>query len=365
MLSPKQKRNFGKIIPFGLIWSVFALLYVFLEYGLLQGTRVYPTTNNPYHFYSSLIIAPLACFFIGILVGLLEVYFLNSLFSHKKFWQKIAFKTVIYLLIFVVFFFAIALVLNSINLSKNLFHPEVIHSAFQFTSHFVFISLVIYSGVITILCLFIFEVTDYLGGSVFNNFFTGKYHHPIEEERIFMFLDMKSSTTIAEKLGHVNYFQLLNNYYADLTEVIIETNGEIYQYAGDEVIVSWPLEKGLQKLYCIQCFFGIKKKIQSMSKNYIDKFGLVPSFKAGFHSGKVTTGEIGTLKKEIFFTGDVLNTTARIQAKCNDLGTDLLISEELISHLNLGENYNITTFGKFDLRGKEEQINLYSLEKIE
>ena len=178
-----------------------------------------------------------------------------------------------------------------------------------------------------------------------------------------MFLDMKSSTKIAEKLGHVTYFQLLNNHYADLTEVIIETNGEIYQYVGDEVIVSWSLEKGLQKLYCIQCFLGIKKKIKSLSEKYVDRFDLVPNFKAGLHCGKVTTGEIGTLKKEIFFTGDVLNTPARIQAKCNKLGTDPLISEKLVLHLNLNKNYDIIPFGKYNLRGEKDQINLYLIGK--
>ena len=73
-----------------------------------------------------------------------------------------------------------------------------------------------------------------------------------------MFLDMKSSTTIAESLGHVKYFEMLKEYYSDLSDPIIKYSGEIYQYVGDEIVVSWKLKNGLQNNNCIQCFFAMK-----------------------------------------------------------------------------------------------------------
>ncbi|MGB5498917.1 MAG: adenylate/guanylate cyclase domain-containing protein, partial [Maribacter sp.] len=88
-----------------------------------------------------------------------------------------------------------------------------------------------------------------------------------------------------------------------------------------------------------------------------------PEFKAGFHCGKVTTGEIGILKKDIFFTGDVLNTTARIQARCNESGTDNLISQELLSQLNIDDAYELTAMGECALKGRREKINLFSIAK--
>src|SRR4030095_2713370 len=133
------------------------------------------------------------------------------------------------------------------------------------------------------------------------------------EERIFMFLDMRSSTTIAENIGHVKFFQMLSECYSDLSEPITMHSGEIYQYVGDEVIVSWKLKKGLKNNNCIQCFFAMKAVIKKQIEKYNEKFGVLPEFKAGFHFGKMITGEIGVIKKEIDFTGDVLNTTARIQ----------------------------------------------------
>jgi adenylate cyclase len=274
-------------------------------------------------------------------------------------------KTVLYFSSIVLLSLSVIYVTSSARLHLPLFHPEVVQTMLHYVRNFAFASILIYAGIVTNLSLFILEVSDYLGGGIFNNFFIGKYHHPREEERIFMFLDMKSSTTIAEHLGNVKYFRLLKKYFSDITPAIIETSGEIYQYAGDEVIVSWDMEKGLHNNNCIRCFFMIRDLLGGLSESYNEKFGLTPEFKAGFHYGIVTTGEIGILKKEIFFTGDVLNTTARIQASCNEFGTDNLISQELITRMNLDDSYALTTIGACALRGRRNKIYLYSIAKIE
>jgi len=79
------------------------------------------------------------------------------------------------------------------------------------------------------------------------------------------------------------------------------------------------------------------------------------------HLGEVTTGEIGRIKKDIIFTGDVLNTTARIQSLCNDLEVDILISKDLISNLKLKKNYLTQFIGTKVLKGKSVSMELYTI----
>ena len=176
-----------------------------------------------------------------------------------------------------------------------------------------------------------------------------------------MFLDMKSSTTIAESLGHVRYFDMLREYYADLSDSIIQHAGEVYQYVGDEIVVTWKLKSGLQNNNCVQCFFAMKAALKKQSRKYRAAFGLVPEFKAGFHLGKVITGEIGVLKKEIIFTGDVLNTTARIQGLCNTYGVDILISGHLMKMLPEPFLFQGQALGENALRGRDEKIELFTI----
>ncbi len=361
MLTAKHKRNIIRIIPFGIIWGVFGFIYVLLEYGLLGDSTIYPSTGNIYSVETSLFFYTSGAFIMGMMFGAIEVLWFNNLFLKKPFWKKILIKTAIFFTSIAVLSLLIIFFASSARLELPLFHPDVVQTMLLYISNFAFLSMLIYAGVITILSLFVLEVSDHLGGSVFNNFFTGKYHHPREEERIFMFLDMKASTTIAEQIGNLNYFKLLKQYFSDTTNAIIQTSGEVYQYVGDEVIVSWNLEKGLTNNNCIRCFFMIKDTFQRLSESYQERFDMVPEFKAGFHCGKVTTGEIGVLKKEIFFTGDVLNTTARIQDKCNMFGTDNLISKDLISLLNIDASYKLTTMGECELKGRRNKVSLYSI----
>lgn len=184
-----------------------------------------------------------------------------------------------------------------------------------------------------------------------------------EVERIFMFLDLRSSTTIAEKLGHVQYFELLNDFFRDIAEPISNNKGQIYQYVGDEVVVSWPLEDGLSDANCLQCFFDIVRKMGTLTHKYLEKYAVNPSFKAGMHFGKVSTGTVGTLKKEIIYTGDVLNTASRIEGLCNKHNVDLLLSKALVDVLQLNNDYSPKKIGEISLRGKSTEIILFTVEQ--
>lgn len=192
-------------------------------------------------------------------------------------------------------------------------------------------------------------------------YLTGRYRKPRQEMRIFMFLDMRSSTAIAEQLGHVKYFQLLNELFTDITDPIVYARGEIYQYVGDEISVSWPLRRGVRRQRCIRCFLDIRAKLQRRARHYEKRYGLVPTFKAGFHYGPVTTGEVGVVKKERIFSGDVVNTAARIQNSCNAHGVDNLLSKELLDVLHLPKEYPVREIGTIVLKGKREPMSLWSL----
>jgi adenylate cyclase len=90
------------------------------------------------------------------------------------------------------------------------------------------------------------------------------------------------------------------------------------------------------------------------------KYGLIPEFKAGMHTGQVTTGEIGTLKKEIVYSGDVLNVSARIQGLCNEYNADMLLSYHLFKKLKL-ENVDFEKIGNLPLKGKKRMIDIIKL----
>lgn len=359
-MAPQTQRNLLRILPFGIIWLLMGWLFLFTEYVATDRFSYKPEGAISPDL-SVFIFASFAVAAVGLLIGALEVYWLNGLFSHRSFTAKLLYKSLLYglfLLSVVVVTFIIAV---SLELAISVFHPQVWSRLFAFFTSLTFASTAVQIGSSLFVSLFYFEISENIGPGILLNFFSGKYHSPLEEERIFMFLDMKSSTTIAERLGHIRYFALLKQYYADLSDAIVVCRGEVYQYIGDEIVISWPMQQGLREANCVRCFFAMRQALAARAPFYRQHFGETPAFKAGLHYGEVTTGEIGALKKEIIFTGDVLNTTARIQALCNSLGKDLLISQTLADLLQLPQTYTVCTLGPVTLRGKEKQVMLASV----
>ena len=211
---------------------------------------------------------------------------------------------------------------------------------------------------------FMLQVNDKFGPGILWKFITGKYFNPREEERIFMFLDLKSSTTVAERIGHKKYFNLLKEIFNDITEPIINSQGEIYQYVGDEVVITWPADKGLVKNNCLLCFYGIERVIKEKKDYYLEKYSTLPSFKAGLHIGEATVGEIGVVKKDIVFSGDVLNTTSRIEGECNSHNVNIILSSALLQRMPLNGEYQKIPLGEIQLKGKQEKIELMTMKVI-
>lgn len=360
-ISPKTKRNISRIIPFAIIWLLIGWVIIISEVGLTRNQNLNPETDISFTI-PVLIFANLANIIVGVLVGTLEVVYFEKKFVNHSFMVKFFYKFFIYLSLFlliIVLFYPIAF---SIETGISLIDVETWLKLGRFLTSLSFFITLFQLSVTLFVCLIYSAISENLGHHVFRNLFTGKYHNPVVEKRIFMFLDMKSSTTIAEALGHVKYFNLLQAYYDMMSDSIVNSYGEVYQYIGDEIVISWTLKRGLENANCIRCFFDIRDKLFTNRKDLMAQFGFEIGFKAGIHLGEVTIGKIGALKKEIVFSGDVLNTTARIQSHCNKLKSDLLVSGAL-KKLLPQDKYYFVTKGEISLKGRNKKEELFSVTK--
>ena len=200
-----------------------------------------------------------------------------------------------------------------------------------------------------------------MGDKVFINLLLGKYRFPRVEERIFMFLDLKDSTKHAESLGHHQFSRLIQDCFHDLTKSAIECEVEIYHYVGDEVILTWEVEKGLYNNNCIQLFFAFTKQLDERQNYYKKNYNIVPEFKAGVNMGAVTVAEIGYIKRDIAYLSDVLNTAESIQKKCNELQEQLLISSIVKDKLNEEPAFFFRNYGAQEFKGKSQLVEVFAV----
>lgn len=205
---------------------------------------------------------------------------------------------------------------------------------------------------------FIQRMMKKIGKGNFSNWVFGMMNKPKEDERIFMFIDMKSSTNIAEKLSHEKFGHLVQDVFNDLA-VVDNYMGEIYQYMGDGAIISWPLNKGLKNNNFLKAYYGFSNLIKKRENYYYRNYDLLPKFKAGVHVGKVMVLQVGRIRKDISYNGDTLNTTARIESMCNDYNKNLLISGDLLNLMDQRDEYFIKEVGNLRLKGKRRKVDIY------
>jgi len=209
--------------------------------------------------------------------------------------------------------------------------------------------------------IFFMQLDRLLGPGTLMRYIFGRYHRPRKESRIFMFLDLKDSTSIAEQMDVDSYYSLLNDFFHDIAEPVLATKATIYQYVGDEVVLTWSLANGLHDANCVRVFYEIDRTVQRNKPQYLARYGLVPEYKAGLHGGDVISAEIGDLKRDLIYNGDVLNTTARIQSECNRFNARLLVSSHLLEQLMLPHGVTAENVGDVILKGKRQPIGLVRL----
>ena len=168
---------------------------------------------------------------------------------------------------------------------------------------------------------------------------------------------------LAERLGELAFHRLVNRFVVDVTTPIVAARGEIHRYVGDQVIASWKLPVGIADAHCVRACFAALDRLALLRPVYLRDFGAPLDCRAGLHCGPVVTGEMGSLKKEIVFLGDTVNTAARIQEFCRQTGDRVLASATLVDLIELPPGVAKRSLGELRLRGKESNVALYALEK--
>lgn len=359
-MTQRQKLKLTKLSIIIIAWLVIGFLVSCYDYSLLS-SGLSGGFSADFNFGNNLVFNLVAAFMGALMGGGLLVYYVNEKYRDRPYGFTVLAVVISFFVVVSIITVILALIAAPVQTGKSFADPETKKAFFAFLSNRLHLkNIIVWSPVVALTQILLQFNTKFGEGNMWN-MIRGKYQTPREEQRIFMFVDLNSSTTIAEKLGDEKYHQLLKDFFADITNPILDNKGEIYQYVGDEVVIAWKYENGIEHNRCIECFFDMKKEIQHRSAKYLAKYDLVPSFKAGIHCGKVVAGEVGIIKRDITFSGDVLNTTSRIQGKCKEFNVEIIASDDLMNGLQLTEKYKTQFLGSIKLRGKEKDVQLSTL----
>ncbi len=301
----------------------------------------------------------------GIIGGSIIVFYLNESLKNVRY--------VVFLAVSFAWFIFIILALNSL-VSYFFYHREAIHSSARPIRMAVELLILdpyairnISSWMVVVLITLLgLKVYEKYGPGTFLSLLLGHYHRANEVFRVVLFVDLNDSTTLAEQLGHIRFFEVVRDFFCDITDPVLNSKGVIYQYVGDEVIITWSPAKAFGKeSHAMYCCFRMREALEKRATYYQQKYGLKLNFKAAMHSGLVVAGEMGVVKREIVYSGDILNTTARMMELCNVYKEPFIISQDIVGQLpqSVHDNFVFRALGNLTLRGKAKPVALFGVSK--
>jgi adenylate cyclase len=341
-------------------WLLFGVLMTVYDHLVLHSGNSIGAADD-YSFWFSLAQNSGSGLIGALIGGSMMVFYINVKYRDKPYGLTILAVATGYVAVIGVIVLILGAVFVPLRMGRPLSDPATQEALGHFLSDTARIKNIMTWSVVVAFTQLVLQVNNKFGHGTFINIIRGKYQIPKQEKRIFMFLDLNGSTTIAERLGDERYHMLLKDFFADITNPILDSRGQIYQYVGDEVVIAWNYSDGAEKGRCVKCFFDIKKSINDAAERYRSRYGLVPTFKAGIHCGTVVAGEVGIIKRDITYSGDVLNTTSRIQRMCHKFNEEIIASSSLLEELRMADQYIVRALGTLKLRGREREIALSAI----
>lgn len=347
LFSGVGRYRFKTILGIALFWTLIDVVTLYL---LKTGT-----TRSPF---GSILLRELAVFVMSCIMGYLFVYSLRNVFRGHSIFMNFIFKSFV-LLFAALFMNFIVHTVDYVFVSKKGIDEAFRFFLSEFKDPKLLTQRILYWLILFMITQLWIEINEKYSPGVFIDIIMGKYINPRNEKRIVMFLDLIDSTPIAEKLGHENNFKFIREFINDVSLALIEHNGRIYQYVGDEIVVSWMFDRSNVRK-CMTAIIEARKNLQKKGERYRRIFGIVPEFRVGIHVGDVTVGEIGVIKKDLAMSGDTMNTAARIRQACYEFNQKFIMSKDFMDASGL-KDWQGESLGVIELKGKTNSVELFVL----
>lgn len=354
--SAVKKNELKMVILIAISWTVVDFFLFYLRLAS-QGIPInYSETGQ--NSTRALMLRELNVFLISLFIGYILVSVLRNFLRNSSLWLNLFVKTVVLVVVAIFMNFIIQFTYDTLIagqsssqalddfVAKNFSLPGLLKRMPEWI-------------ILFLLTMLAIEINEKYSPGVFLDIMLGKYLQPKEEERIIMFVDLKNSTPIAEKLGHKEYFKFIRDVIFCISAGIMEHDGRIYQYVGDEIVAWWP-SSAKNATKAMRSLIESRKVINKNSEIFKRQYDILPEYKAGMHTGTVTVGQVGVSKKELVMSGDTINTAARIRTACSEMNQKFMVSKEMIELMSL-EDFQYESMGLVELKGKNEDLELFAL----
>lgn len=349
-MTGKQYLYRRQIALYGLTGVILGLIYISQVNGF---SRLYPFING-------ICIGLL----LGLMIGAFEVYVFYPRLQRNSFLLILTVRVVVYTACIMITILTIVTISRAIRNDQSFFtalqsqesRDYIFRGNFQYALMFTILA--------AVLTNFARLVSFKIGRGILTDFFLGQYHQPKQRERVFVFIQVTNAEVVLRNSKIEAYHQFINKLFREISIIAMRHNGYVYEYVDDQVILYWRCNRNDWPDAVINFYHEVLQSLKAQEVYFTRIYNLVPSLQWGAHGGKVIQAEIGEIKTEIVFHGDVLNTAARIAALERADSNALIFSQYIFDCMQKKEGVNISPVGTIELRGKLQPVSLYSVSNV-
>jgi adenylate cyclase len=181
-----------------------------------------------------------------------------------------------------------------------------------------------------------------------------------EEYVVAMFVDMRGSTALGERVLAYDVVFILNRFFTELSSALTDTHGHYAQFAGDGLMALYGLEPERKKHACADALDGARemfRRIDHLNQQLQREFGETVKMGVGIHGGEAIVGTMGPPKTPLLTAvGDNINIAARLESQTKEIGCDLIVSVQTLETGGIdSSNANIR---EVEVRGRDNQVQV-------
>lgn len=343
-----------EIFSVAVLWLFGGLLFVYIKFSDVPDAlfnKVYPLTPGMTKF-SVYKFSIVACLCIGIVMGVFHTLIYPRVIRARNFLLTIFLRIAVFIAL------TISIILLFLNFSKIYSQTSEYIVLPKGSAVSVLVSMILMEMIVGL----VVTLRTNLGKNFFRNFIRNSYFTPLLEDRIFMFMDLKDSTELVEKMGSTQFSSFIQDCFKDISVVALNLGGEIYQFVGDEAVINWYIKKEQCFKDALQMHFYLEQRLEKKREYYINTHNHFPKFRSSIHSGIVSAALVGEYKKEMAYHGGVLNLCSRLQKVCKDYDASLVISENFYKHLSPYSQFTFSPISDIELKGIAEKQLVYNVQ---
>jgi len=181
-----------------------------------------------------------------------------------------------------------------------------------------------------------------------------------EEYVVAMFVDMRGSTDLGERVLAYDVVFILNRFFTELSTALADSHGHYAQFAGDGLMALYGLEPERKSRACADALAGASemfRRIENLNQQLQREFGETVKMGIGIHGGEAIVGTMGPPKTPLLTAvGDNINIAARLESQTKEIGCDLIVSVQTLDAEDI--DYVTTSVREIEVRGRDNQVKV-------